>query len=178
MIFETIVQMVSGLASPVIFVPSLAIGWFARRWWQVTFGAVVVAVLSEAELMLIELPGATPVWTREPLVLVPSLIWCLAGFWVHAWHRRASRNRRTGPINVLPVVAGMVFGGLAVGALALGVGLLYLYTDTLEFHTVRIGQADGSSGYETVFFQYLFPGLLLGQFAGGLLGRLFGRPIV
>jgi hypothetical protein len=32
-------QLITGLASPFIFLPSLAIGWFARRGWQVLLGA-------------------------------------------------------------------------------------------------------------------------------------------
>ena len=35
---------------------------------------------------------------------------------------------------------------------------------------------DTSAPYEAIFFQYLFPGLLLGQIAGGLIGRVIGHP--
>jgi len=172
-----ILQLISGLASPVIFVPSLLIGWFARRWWQVPLGAVVVAALSEAEVMLIELPGAEPDWADEPIAVIAPLVWCAAGFLLRAWHRRTSRRRQGSPIRVLPVVAGMVLGAIVVAGLSLGVGLLYLREDQLEFHTLQSGLAPGSADYETIFFQYFFPGLLLGQFAGGLIGRVFARPI-
>jgi hypothetical protein len=169
-IFEICIQLISGIASPIIFVPSFAIGWFARRWWQVALGAVLVAVLSEAEIMLIELPGAQPDWTREPLAIVPPLVWCVAGFLAHRWYAQVSTRRQAGPIRILPVVSGMVFGGIAGAMLALGVGLLFLRSGQLY------SQGDRPSGYETVFFKYLFPGLLLGQLAGGLVGRLLGRP--
>jgi hypothetical protein len=43
MIFTIPLQLISGLASPVIFLPSFAIGWFARRWWQVLLGGIAVA---------------------------------------------------------------------------------------------------------------------------------------
>ena len=42
---------------------------------------------------------------------------------------------------------------------------------------MQFGPEPGAD-YETIFFQYLFPGLLLGQMAGGLIGRVLGRPIV
>lgn len=71
----------------------------------------------------------------------------------------------------------MTLGAIIVAALALGVGLLYLREGALEYHTTQFGPAPGA-GYETIFFQYLFPGLLLGQVAGGLIGRVLGRPIV
>jgi hypothetical protein len=173
---ELVLQLISGLASPFIFVPSLMIGWFARRAWQVPLGAVIVAVLSEAELLLIELPGASPDWGSEPFALVAPLAWCATGFLLRIWQRRTLLLRR-GEIRVLPVVAGMVLGASIVGMLALGVGLLYLREASLEYHTMQFGRAPGAD-YEALFFQYLFPGLLLGQLAGGLIGRVLARPIV
>jgi hypothetical protein len=71
----------------------------------------------------------------------------------------------------------MVLGSVVVGAVALGVCLLYLHTDQLDFHSIGLGRIDGSTGYEAIFFQSLFPGVLLDQLAGGLIGRVFGRPI-
>jgi hypothetical protein len=177
MVMGLVLVLVSGLASPAIFAPSLAVGWFARRWWQVLLGAVAVAVLSQAEVLLIELPDATPDWAYEPLALIAPVAWCAAGFLLRSWYRRASLRRSRSSMRALPVVIGMVLGALVVGALALGVGLLYLRTGQLEFHTVHTGGATGPAGHETVFFQYLFPGLLLGQLAGGLIGRVLGRPI-
>ena len=172
-----IIQLASGLASPVIFLPSLVIGWFARRWWQIVLGAVAVGVLSEAEVILIELPGARLDWSQEPVVLVAPLAWCGAGHLAHVWQRRAGGRRHGGRMRAWPVVVGMALGALVVGALALGVGLLYLQAGELEFHTMQAGQA-AEADYETIFFQYLFPGLLLGQLAGGLIGRVLARPIV
>jgi hypothetical protein len=171
-----VLQLISGLASPFIFIPSLVIGWFARRGWQVLVGAVIVTTLSEAELMLIELPDATLDWGHEPLVVVAPLAWCASGFLLRAWQRRASRLRQ-GSIRALPVVAGMTAGAIIVAALALGVGLLYLREGALEYHTMQFGPARGAD-YDTIFFQYVFPGLLLGQMAGGMIGRALGRPIV
>jgi hypothetical protein len=177
MIFTILLQLISGLASPVIFLPSFAIGWFARRWWQVLLGGIAVAVLSEAEIMLIEMPDAKPDWMLEPLAFVAPLFWCAAGFLARGWQARASQTRAARPIRAFPVVAGMVIGGAVVGALAIGVGLLYLHTDQLDFHTFQLGEA-GPTGYEAIFFEYLFPGLLAGQLLGGLIGRVFGRPIL
>lgn len=171
-----VVQLISGLASAMIFLPSLAIGWFSRRWWHVVLGAIVVAALSDAEVMLIELPGATMDWRQAPVELVAPLTWCAIGFLTHAWQRRASRLRQGGAMRAWPVMAGMALGALLVGALALGVGLLYLNTGQLQFHTLQFGQAEAVD-HETVFFQYLFPGLLLGQLAGGLIGRVLARPL-
>ena len=169
-------QLISGLASPFIFLPSLAIGWFARRGWQVLLGAVVVSALSEAEVLLIEFPGATPDWAQQPLGVIAPLAWCTGGFLLRSWQRRTS-GLRQGPIRALPVIAGMTLGAIIVAALALGVGLFYLRDGELEYHTMRFGSAPGAD-YETIFFQYVFPGLLLGQIAGGMIGRVWGRAIV
>jgi hypothetical protein len=172
-----VLQLVSGLASPLIFFPGLVVGWFVRRWWQVVLGAIAIAVLSEAEVLLIELPGAEPDWVQEPMVVIAPLAWCAAGRLLRLWHQRTSGLRSRGSIKALPVVAGMVLGAVVVGALALCVGLLYLREGQLEFHTIHFGRAAESDDYETIFFQYVLPGLLLGQFAGGLIGRVLGRPI-
>jgi len=176
MIFGIILQLISGLASPFIFVPSFAIGWFARRWWQVLLGGIAVEVLSEAEVMLIEMPDAQPDWTLEPLAFVAPLFWCAAGFLMRRWRAHISRSRAARPIRAWPIVAGMVIGAPLVGALSFGVGLLYLRTDQLDFHTFEFAR-DGTADYETIFFQYLFPGVLTGQLLGGLIGRLLGRPV-
>jgi CDP-diglyceride synthetase len=87
-------------------------------------------------------------------------------------------QRRSSPaIRALPVILGMVVGAVIVAAAALGVGLLYLHTDQLEFHAFGLEHSASSSApYEAIFFQYLFPGVLLGELAGGLIGRVFGRP--
>ncbi len=172
-----VLQLVSGLASPLIFLPSLAIGWLVRRWWQVVLGAIVVGVVSDAEIMLIELPGATLDWTQAPLGFVAPLAWCAVGFVAHGWQRRTGRVRREGERRAWPVAAGMMLGALIGAASALGTGLLYLRTGQLGFHTLSFGQANAAD-HETVFFQYLFPGLLLGQLAGGLIGRVLARPII
>ena len=177
--FGLFAQLVSGLASPFIFVPSFAIGWFVRRWWQVVLGAILFSILDSAEVMLIEMPGAQPDWTLMPLGLVPPICWCAAGFAMRAWSRREAQRRSSQTIRALPVLAGMVVGGVSVAAAALGVGLLYLHTDQLEFHAFGLERtADPSAPYEAIFFQYLFPGVLLGQLAGGLIGRVLGHPLV
>src|SRR5437762_10895558 len=75
-IFGLFAQLISGLASPAIFAPSFVIGWFVRRWWQVLIGAVLVAVVSDAEVMLIEMPDAKPDWSTEPLAFIAPLCWC------------------------------------------------------------------------------------------------------
>jgi len=172
-----VLQLVSGLASPLIFLPGLVVGWFARRWWQVVLGAIAIAVQSEAEVLLIELPGAKPDWAHEPMVVIAPLAWCAAGYLLRPWYQRTSGLRSGGSIRALPVVAGMVLGAVVVGALALCVGLLYLREGQLEFHTNQFDRAAESEDYEKIFFQYVLPGLLLGQLSGGLIGRVFGRPI-
>ena len=172
-----VLQLVSGLASPLIFAPGLVVGWFARRWWQIVLGAAAIAVLSEAEALLIELPDAEPDWAQEPMVVIAPLAWCAAGRLLRLWYQRTSRLRSGGSIRALPVVAGMIFGAVVVGTLALGVGLVYLRGGQLEFHTIQSGRAAGFDDYEIIFFVYVLPGLLLGQLAGGLIGRVFGRPI-
>jgi hypothetical protein len=170
-------QLVSGLASPVIFVPGLVIGWFARRWWLVLVGGVLIAVVSQAEIMLIELPGAKPDWAREPIAVVAPLAWCAAGFLLGAWSRRARRLRPGASIKAWPIVTGMMLGAVLVGLLAIGMGVFYLREGQLAYHTLHFGREVGSRDYETVFLQYLIPGVLLGQLAGGLIGRLIGRSI-
>jgi len=171
-----VLQLISGLASPWIFLPGLAIGWFVRRWWQVVLGAVTLTVLTDLEVMLMEMPGAEPDWSSAPIELIAPLVWCASGYLLRGWHQRAARRRPSWPIRSLPVVAGMVLGAVILSALALAVGLLYLQAGQLEYHTFQFGEASGAD-YETIFFQYLFPGLLLGQIAGGLIGRVFGRPL-
>ena len=121
-----VLELVSGLASPLIFLPGLVVGWFARRWWQVVLGAIAIAVQSEAEVLLIELPGAKPDWAHEPMVVIAPLAWCAAGYLLRPWYQRTSGLRPGGSIRALPVVAGMVLGAVVVGALAVCVGLLYL----------------------------------------------------
>ena len=176
MMFGIFAMLVSGLASPFIFLPSFIIGWFARRWWQVLLGGIAVEILSEAETMLIEMPDAQPDWTMEPLAFVAPLFWCATGFLRRRWRTHISGSRAARPIRAWPIVAGMVIGAVIVGALAFGVGQLYLRTDQLDFHTFEFAR-DGTADYETIFFQYLFPGVLAGQLAGGLIGRMLGRPI-
>jgi hypothetical protein len=177
MIFGLFAQLVSGLASPVIFVPSFVIGWFARRWWHLPVGAVLLTILDQAEIMLIEMPDAQTDWALMPLGIVPPLCWCAVGFAMRGWYRRETQRRSSHTIRALPVVAGMVLGAVIIAAAALGVALLYLHTDQLEFHAFGLERtADPSAPYEAIFSQYLFPGLLLGQFAGGWIGRVLGHP--
>jgi hypothetical protein len=177
-IFGLFELLISGLASPFVFAPSFAIGWFVRRWWQVGLGAVLFSIFDQAEVMLIELPGAQPDWALAPLGLIPPLCWCAAGFLTRAWYRRERQHRSGETIRAFPVVAGMVLGAVVVAAAAIGVGLLYLRTDQLEFHAFGLERTpDPSAAYEAIFFQYLFPGVLLGQLAGGLIGRVLGRPM-
>jgi hypothetical protein len=176
-IFGLSLLLISGLASPFIFAPSFAIGWFARRWWYLPIGAVLLTLLDQAEIVLIELPGAQPDWALLPLGVVPPLCWCVAGFAMRRWQQREMQRRSSQAIRALPVIAGMIVGAIIVAAAALGVGLLYLHTDQLEFHAFGLERSTSSSApYEAIFFQYLFPGLLLGELAGGLIGRVFGRP--
>ena len=167
------------MASPFIFAPSFAIGWFARRWWHLLLGALVLTILDQAEIMLIEMPDAQPDWGLMPLGIIPPLCWCAAGFAMRAWSRRERQRRSNQTIRALPIIAGMILGALSVAASALGVGLLYLHTDQLDFHAFGLGRsADPWAPYEAIFFEYLFPGLLLGQLTGGLIGRVLGRPIL
>ena len=105
-----VLQLVSGLASPLIFLPGLVVGWFAPRSWQVVLGAVAIAAQSEAEVLLIELPGAKPDWAHEPMVVIAPLAWCAAGYLLRPWYQRTSGLRPGGSIRALPVVAGMVLG--------------------------------------------------------------------
>jgi hypothetical protein len=73
----------------------------------------------------------------------------------------------------------MVLGAISVAASALGVGLLYLHTDQLDSHAFGLERTtDSSAPFEVIFFQYLFPGLLLGQLTGGLIGRVLSHPLV
>jgi len=178
-IFGLFALLISGLASPFIFVPSFAIGWFARQWWHLPLGAVLLTILDQAEIMLIEMPDAQPDWGLMPLGIIPPLCWCAAGFALRAWSRRERQRRSNQTIRALPIIAGMILGALSVAASALGVGLLYLHTDQLDFHAFGLGRsADPWAPYEAIFFEYLFPGLLLGQLTGGLIGRVLGRPIL
>src|SRR5438045_8693472 len=115
-IFGLFAQLISGLASPAIFVPSFVIGWLVQRWWQVLIGAVLVAVVSNAEVMLIEMPDAKPDWSTEPLAFIAPLCWCAAGFAMRAWSRRERQRRSAQATRTLPVVAGTVPGGAGTGA--------------------------------------------------------------
>jgi hypothetical protein len=178
-IFGLFALLISGLASPFIFAPSFAIGWFARRWWHLPLGAALLTILDQAEIMLIEMPDAQPDGGLMPLGVIPPLCWCVAGFALRAWSRHERRRRSNQTIRALPIIAGMVLGALSVAVSALGVALLYLHTDQFEFHAFGLERtADSSAPYEAIFFQYLFPGLLLGQLTGGLIGRVLGHPLV
>src|SRR5262249_61215034 len=119
------------------------------RCGRVLLGAVAVAVLSRAEVLLIALPDARPDWASEPLALIAPVARCAAGFLLHSWYRRASLLRWGPSMRVLPVVIGMVLAALVVGALALGGGLLYLRTGQLEFHTGHTGAATALSEQES-----------------------------
>src|SRR2546421_5377253 len=117
-IFGFFAQLISGLASPAIFVPSFVIGWFVRRWWQVLIGAVLVAVVSDAEVMLIEMPDAKPDWSTEPVAFIAPLCWCAAGFAMRAWSRRERQRRSPQATRAFPVVAGMMLGAVVIAAAA------------------------------------------------------------
>jgi hypothetical protein len=100
-------------------------------------------------------------------------------FAMRAWSRREIQRRSAQAMRALPVITGMIIGAVITAAAALGVGLFYLHTDQLEFHAFGLGRTtDTSAPYEAIFFQYLFPGLLLGQLAGGLIGRVIGHPLM
>jgi hypothetical protein len=162
-----------GLLSPIVALPALLVGWFARRTWQAVLGGVVVAVLLLAlGDFLSELPeGTINVWETLPLYLVAPVAWALAGFHLRRWRR--ARGQHSGGPELWEKVLGALLGGVAGNMLGelggYGLGLLYV-------EWAKVSGFEGHAGY-VLMFGFALPGLMLGTLAGLVLGwRWDSRP--
>ena len=152
------------LISPFLFVPAIAVGWFARSRVQIIVGAVAVAVLSIALSFMRGLPaGASLVYGLMPLTFISPLVWAFA---TAALKRKlqgdAAAATPAGDIarKAIRAVIGVVIGAPAGGALGALVG-------SLAADYFRISNFEGGAGYY-VMFLYVLPGILIGAIVGAV----------
>lgn len=167
-----------GLQSPWVIVPAWAIGWFARAWWQVVAGAVVLAVILFAisQIMLQgRLPeGAQVMWWLAPLGLLPPLAHSAAAHWLRL--RFGSAPESSGARLGTRLVS--AFLGLLIGV-ALGAFIGFVVGDAYV-EWAHVSQFEGGAGY-MVIFVFALPGALIGGGAGAalawwLVGRRWAAP--
>lgn len=152
------------LISPFLFVPAIAVGWFARTRMQVTVGAVAVGVVSIALSFLGRMPeGASIVYVLMPLTFVSPLVWAFATAALKKKLLRddpaatpASDVMRKAMRAVIGVVIGAPLGG-ALGALV----------GSLAADYFRISSFEGGAGYYVMFF-FVLPGILIGAIVGAV----------
>ena len=143
----------SSLMRPVIFVPSIALGWFARRWWQVVAAAILIALAWFAFILLKGLPpGGKVGWAARPLMVVAPLAWCSAGFLLRRlWDARATPVGKVRFRRVIYVLLGFVLGGVVgvVGGFAIG---------SAHVTAAHVSSFEGLSGYVVVGVRVRVPG--------------------
>jgi hypothetical protein len=162
-------SVLSSLVRPMIFVPAIALGWFARRWWQVVAAAILIALAWFAFMLLKGLPpGAKVAWAATPLMVVAPLAWCSVGFLL----RRHSYARAT-PVGklrfrrVIYVLLGFVLGGVIGGVAGFAIGSAYVTA-------AQVSSFEGLSGY-VVVYAFAFPGAIIGMVAGVIMAWLVAR---
>lgn len=160
------------LADPLMLVPALAMGWWARGRKVILGGVALIAVARIARSLLAPLPpGAERVLPAELLHVVAPLVISFAIFHLRRWLR--SRDTAA-PGSAFPravrTAIGGVLGACAGTALFLGLGLAVI---TLA----DIHDREGGEGYLLVFV--IAPlGLLIGLVWGAVIAwRRSGRPI-
>jgi hypothetical protein len=162
-------SVLSSLVRPTIFVPAIALGWFARRWWQVVAAAILIALLWFAYILLEGLPpGATVAWETRPLMVVAPLAWCSAGFLLRRyWHARETPVGKVRFRRVVYVLLGSVLGVVVGGVAGFVIGSAYVTA-------AQVSSFEGLSGY-VVVYAFAFPGALIGIVAGVIVAWLLGR---
>lgn len=152
------------LISPVLFVPAIAVGWFARTRFQIIAGAVAIGVLTIALSFLRGLPeGASFVYILMPLTFISPLVWAFA---TAALKRKLGREDPAGAPaanaarSVIRAVIGIVIGAPLGGVLGALVG-------SLAADYFKISNFEGGAGYYVLFF-FVIPGILIGAIAGAV----------
>jgi hypothetical protein len=158
-----------GLASPLVFIPAILLGWFARSWIWVVAGAVLIALVGLGFALTELPPGARMIWEAAPLGIIAPLAWAAAVFTLRRWMRQRTATEPAHPgVRVVWLLVGSVLGAIAGGILGIALGTLY----------VEITQAsnfEGAAGY-FVFLFCMPVGVLLGVIIGAVFGwRLSGR---
>lgn len=152
------------LTSPFLFVPAIAVGWFARTRVQIILGAVAVGCVSIALSFLQPMPeGSSLVYGLMPLTFISPLVWAFA---TAALKRRLQReDPAAAPAanlarKAIRAVIGVVIGAPVGGALGALVG-------SLAADHFRISNFEGGAGYY-VMFLYVLPGILIGAIVGAV----------
>jgi len=158
-----------GLISPTVILPAIAIGLVARRWRQVIVATLVlVAVLLTISLSQL-LPGAIMAWEIAPIAIVAPLAWASATFALRRWMgRREPAGGNSSAKRVVALLLGLVLGAIGGGAIAVGIGVLWV--DVFE-----VSHFEGGAGY-LIFLLFLPLGILIGAPLGAFLGWHLARP--
>ena len=159
-------SVLSSLVRPTIFVPAIALGWFARRWWQVVAAAILIALVWFAFILLKGLPpGAKVAWAARPLMVVAPLAWCSAGFLLRRhWYARATPVGKVRFRRVIYVLLGFVLGSVIGGIAGFAIGSAYVTA-------AHVSSFEGLSVY-VVVYAFAFPGAIIGIVAGVIMGWL------
>ena len=165
-IFEAIIQgILLDVVNPLVFLPALAIGWWAPRAQMVLIGAVVLTIVQIGLSLMQPLPeGSELVWWLMPTALVAPLVLAWGAFRVRAWLRAsdaAGTGGRGGP-RLLRMATGIMLGGALGAGLVVGVGLLVIELGDLH-------DREGGEAY-LLFFGVAPIGLLVGMIIGGVIG--------
>jgi hypothetical protein len=162
-------SVLSSLLKPVIFVPAIALGWFARRWWQVVAAAILIALTWFAFILLKGLPpGAKVAWAARPLMVVAPLTWCSTGFLLRRyWYARATPVGKVRFRRFIYVLLGFVLGSVVGAVSGFAIGSAYVTT-------AQVSSFEGLSGY-VVVYAFAFPGAIIGMVAGIIVAWLLGR---
>jgi hypothetical protein len=162
-------SVLSSLVRPTIFVPAIALGWFARRWWQVVAAAILIALVWFAFILLKGLPpGARVGWAARPLMVIAPLAWCSVGFLLrHHWYAGETPARKVQFRRVIYVLLGVVLGSVVGGVAGFAIGSAYVAA-------AQVSSFEGLSGY-VVVYAFAFPGAIIGMVAGVIVAWLLGR---
>lgn len=153
------------LISPYLFLPAIAVGWFARTRGQIVAGAVAIGIVSIALSFLQPLPeGAQRAYVLMPLVVISPLVWAFATAALKNWLRREESTAAPSGSTArkaLRAVIGAIIGAPAGGALGALIG-------SLAADYFKISNFEGGAGYYVVFL-YVFPGIVIGAIAGAII---------
>ena len=152
------------LISPFLFVPAIAVGWFARTRLQVIAGAVVVGIVIIALSFLRGAPhGASLVYVLMPLTFISPLVWAFA---TAALKKKLVRQDQAAtPAADVARKAIRAVIGVVIGA-PLG-GVLGALVGSLAADFFKISNFEGGAGYYVLFF-FVLPGILIGAIVGAV----------
>jgi hypothetical protein len=153
------------LASPFLFVPAIAVGWFARTRGHVVAGALAIGAISIALSFLEPLPeGARRVHALLPLVFISPLAWAFATAALKTWLRREDAKPEAGVGTARKAVRALV--GAVIGA-PLG-GAIGALLGTVAADINQISSFEGGAGYYVAFL-FVLPGIVIGTLAGAVM---------